>query len=91
MACLFLLAEARLPVLDLSPFLPGVMTVAPEYFYDHEVIVKALRCVCVARGFVVMAYSSFVARSLRGKSIQCGRWPLCFALSGCLDDVVCDC
>jgi hypothetical protein len=30
-------------------------------FYDHEVIVKVLRCMCVMCGFVVMIYSSFVA------------------------------
>ena len=42
---------------------PGVitLTVAPEHFYDLEVIVKTLRCVCVERGFVVIAYSSFTA------------------------------
>ena len=36
-------------------------TVAPEHFCDHEVIVKALRCVFVECGFIVMAYPSFVA------------------------------
>jgi hypothetical protein len=41
-------------------------TVAREHFYDHEMIIKALRCTCVVRGFVVMAYLSFVARPLVG-------------------------
>jgi hypothetical protein len=36
------------------------LTVALEHFYDYEVIVKALRCMCVVCGFVVMAYSSFI-------------------------------
>jgi hypothetical protein len=36
-------------------------TVAPKHFYDHEVIMKALRCVCVVCEVVVVAYSSFVA------------------------------
>jgi hypothetical protein len=35
-------------------------TVAPERFYDHEVIMKALRCMCVELGFIVVADSSFV-------------------------------
>jgi hypothetical protein len=65
-------------------------TVALEHFYDHEVIVKALRCMCVVRGFVVMAYLSFITRSLMGRCVQCGRWPLCFALLGCPNDVVHD-
>jgi hypothetical protein len=48
---------------------------------------KALRCVCFVRRFVVATYSSFVARSLVGKCVQCSRWLLCFAPSGCLDDL----
>jgi hypothetical protein len=68
---------------------PGVITpiVAPKRFYDHEVIVKALRCVCIAHGFIVMAYSSLVTRSLVGKCVQCGRWTLCSTLLGHPDDV----
>jgi hypothetical protein len=50
-------------------------TVAPERFCDHEVIVKALRCVFDECGFVVVTSSSFVARSLAGWCVQCERWP----------------
>jgi hypothetical protein len=42
------------------------LAVAPEHFYDHEVIVKALRYVCIVRGSIVVTYSSFVARLLAG-------------------------
>ena len=37
------------------------LIVAPERFCDHEVIVKALRCMCVELEFIVMAYLSFIA------------------------------
>jgi hypothetical protein len=39
------------------------------------VIVKALRCVFVECGFVVVACLSFVAQPLMGWCIPCGRWP----------------
>ena len=55
--------------------------VALEHFYDHEVIVKALRCVCVVRGFIVVASSSFIARPLAGCRICYGRRLWHFAVS----------
>lgn len=39
------------------------LIVAPECFYDHEVIVEALiLCVRLECGLVIMDHSSFVAR-----------------------------
>jgi hypothetical protein len=64
--------------------------VAPKCFYDHEVIVKVLRCVRVEHGFAVLACLSFVVRPLVGWCVQCDRWSLCFALLGCLNDVARD-
>jgi hypothetical protein len=69
----------------------GSLGLLTNWFCVHKVVMKALKYVYIHYGFVVMAYSSFVARPLTGWCVQCGRWPIRSALLGRPNDMVRDC